>query len=424
MSKQLAAFVESIRQSGLLGPEQVDQIAAWATAPNSDPQVVAREIVQREWLTAFQVKLFWKGRGNELFINQYVLIDRLGEGGMGEVFRARHSRMDRIVALKIIRKERLKSPDAVRRFLREIMAAAHLTHENVVMAYDADQSGDRHFFAMEYVEGTNLARLVRENGPLPVQQACDCIRQAALGLQHAFERGMVHRDIKPSNLLLSQTGVVKILDMGLARVESEGGPAESRITQEGLVIGTPDYLAPEQARNARTADIRADIYALGCTFYYLLTGTPPFKGDTPTEKLMRHSTDPVPSILRPDLPPPVEAIVHRMMAKRPDERFQTPGEIVFALQSYSGIAPPVVSTVPLAAPADPLTSNKHAAIQAVAMPLPDDSGTDNQFRLPPPSSRRQATPERTRWNVAIALTAGTIVLALAVVAIFFALRDK
>jgi eukaryotic-like serine/threonine-protein kinase len=419
MHKQLAAFVDGIRQSGLLAQEQVDQIVAWADAPNVDPQVVAREIVQRDWLTAFQVKLFWKGRGNELFINQYVLVDRLGEGGMGEVFRARHRRMDRIVALKIIRKERLSSPDAVRRFLREIMAAAHLTHENVVMAYDADQAGDRHFFAMEFIDGTNLARLVREKGPLPVEQACNCIRQAAVGLQHAFERGMVHRDIKPSNLLLSNTGVVKILDMGLARVESEGSQAESRITQEGLVIGTPDYLAPEQARNARTADIRSDIYALGCTFHYLLTASPPFPGSTPTEKLLRHSTDPIPNILRPDLPPAVEVIVHKMMAKRPDERFQTPDEIAFALQPYSGLAPPVDSSMHTAPPANPLTSSKYAPVA----PQPDDSETDSHFRLPP-VVRRRAVPERTRWNMPIALAAGVAILALAAGGIYLALRKK
>src|SRR5262249_42481028 len=152
------------------------------------------------WLTAFQVKMFWKARGAELFLGQYVLLDRLGEGGMGEVYHAKHRRMERDVALKVIRREKLGSPEAGKRFQREIEAAAKLSHENVVMAYDADQAGDRHFFAMEFVEGTNLAKLVKEKGPLPIAQACDCIRQAALGLQHAHERGMVHRDIKPSNL--------------------------------------------------------------------------------------------------------------------------------------------------------------------------------------------------------------------------------
>ena len=279
MNKQLAAFLEAVRRSGLVSNDKADQIAAWSEEPHADPQTIAKQIVQRGWLTAYQVKLIWKGRASELILNQYVLLERLGEGGMGEVFKARHRRMERDVALKVIRKEKLGSPEAVKRFHQEIQTAAHLSHANVVMAYDADQAADRHFFAMEYVEGTNLAKLVKEHGPMPVNQACDCIRQAALGLQHAFERGMVHRDIKPSNLLLGKGGILKILDMGLARLEeSPSGEIESRITQEGLVIGTPDFLSPEQARDARAVDIRSDIYALGCSFYFLLTGHTPYPG--------------------------------------------------------------------------------------------------------------------------------------------------
>lgn len=427
MHKQLATFIEAIRNSGLLSSEQVEEITSWAVAPDADPQVIAREIVQRGWLTAFQVKMLWKNRGGELILNQYVLIDRLGEGGMGEVFRAKHRRMDRTVALKIIRKERLSSGDAVKRFQREIQASAHLAHENVVMAYDADQCGDRHFFAMEYVDGTNLARLVKENGPMAVKDACDCIRQAAIGLQHAHERGMVHRDIKPSNLLLSNSGVLKILDMGLARLdEATGAAAESRITQEGFVVGTPDYLAPEQARNARNADVRSDIYALGCTFYFLLMGGPPFKGDTPTEKLMRHTTEPVPSLPRPDLPPAVEGIVQRMMAKRPEDRFQTPAEIAFALQAYSGAVPPVATQFPTPLPFNPLTSTKQAAVDTVQnpmptqearqpspypMPLPERS-PESEFRLPAPTPRQHSHRKRTRWNLPIAIAVGVVVLAL------------
>ncbi len=168
MLKQLAAFVESVRGCGLLKAEQVEQIAAWSQPDDADPQVIAKEIVRLGWLTSFQVKMFWKGRGAELFLNQYVLIDRLGEGGMGEVYRAQHRRMERDVALKVIRRERLANPDAVKRFGREIQAAAKLVHENIVMAYDADQVGDRHFFAMEYVEGANLSKLVKDKGSLPI----------------------------------------------------------------------------------------------------------------------------------------------------------------------------------------------------------------------------------------------------------------
>ena len=410
MIKQLATFVESIRQSALLGAEQADQIAAWAQGPDADPQVIAKEIVQRGWLTAFQVKLFWKGRGPELFLNQYVLVDRLGEGGMGEVFKARHRRMERDVALKVIRKEKLSSTEAIKRFHQEIQAAAQLSHENVVMAYDADQAGDRHFFAMEFVEGSNLYKVVKDKGPLPVAQACDCIRQAALGLQHAFERGMIHRDIKPSNLLLSKGGVVKILDMGLARLqESPTGEIESRITQEGLVIGTPDFLAPEQARNARTVDIRADIYSLGCTFYYLLCGHTPYPEGTPTEKMLRHSTDPIPPITRPDVPPAVVEIVRRMMAKKADDRYQTPAEIAFALQSFAGTgSAPVSAVYRSAAPGN--------------LPSAEVAPSNNKFRLPPPKPIRETGAERTRWNVPIALVASLLALIIAAGGIYWLFR--
>ena len=203
---------------------------------------------------------------------------------MGQVFKARNWKLGRIVALKLIRKERLDSPDAIRRFQREVRAAAALSHPNIVLAYDADQIGGTHLLVMECIEGaSDLAKLVKKNGPLPVAQACEYIRQAALGLQHAFERGLVHRDIKPANLLLTADGkTVKILDMGLARLDQKAGDGEasSTMTQEGAVMGTPDYIAPEQAMESHTVDIRADLYSLGCTFYYLLTAKVPFPGGT------------------------------------------------------------------------------------------------------------------------------------------------
>lgn len=421
MLKQLANFVDSVRLCGLLRPEQVEQIVAWGIAQNPDPQAIAKEIVQRGWLTAFQVKMFWKGRGQELFLNQYVLLDRLGEGGMGEVFHARHRRMDRDVALKVIRKERLSNPDAIKRFHREIKAAAALAHENIVMAYDADQAGGRHFFAMEYVDGTNLAQLVKEKGALPILQACDCIRQAALGLQHAFERGMVHRDIKPSNLLMNKNGVLKILDMGLARLaEPADGEQESRITQEGLVVGTPDFLAPEQARNARAADIRSDIYALGCTFYYILCAHSPYPTGTPTEKMLRHTTDPVPPLTRPDVPPQLVAIVQRMLAKNPDQRYQQPIEVAYALQPFTGPMPPGASALtPRQAQAyQAAPSTLAQAAIPTAAPLPrapfptEEPRTESQFRLPAPRPRQEPLAERSRWNLPIALGAGLIALGL------------
>ncbi|MCI0460516.1 MAG: protein kinase [Gemmataceae bacterium] len=293
---------------------------------------------------------------------------------MGEVLKARHRALGRVVALKVIRKECVDNPRVLARFQREIEATGKLDHPNVVRAFDADQVGGVHFFAMEYIEGTDLSRLVKERGPLPILQACDYIRQAALGLQHAHERGLIHRDLKPSNLMVTATsrsgtrsstqlprpadsagrwGVVKILDLGLARVLSrEARAVSTMLTQVGAVMGTPDFLAPEQARNSRGSDIRADLYSLGCTLYYLLTGRVPFPSGSVTEKLLQHHLDqpepvgqvrgtylaehaPVPLLTEEvsflDIPESLSALVQRLMAKRPEDRYQTPAELAEAL---------------------------------------------------------------------------------------------
>ena len=211
----------------------------------------------------------------------YEILRELGRGGMGVVYLARNKLMGRLEVLKVVGGHLVERPGVRDRFLREVQSAARLHHTNIVAAYSALRLGDGLVLAMEYVEGLDLQKMVKTKGPLPVAHACYFIHQAALGLQHAHERGMVHRDIKPANLILAPEGkkaVVKVLDFGLAKVSSEG-QADSGLTREGQMLGTPDYIAPEQIRNAQSADIRADIYSLGCTFYYLLTGGPPFRGE-------------------------------------------------------------------------------------------------------------------------------------------------
>jgi serine/threonine protein kinase len=377
-SAKLAAFVEAVRASNLLKPADWESFANAADAPEADPEALARDLVQRRLLTAYQAKALWRGRGTELFFNQYVLVEKLGEGAMGEVFRARHLRLDRDVALKVMRREKLANPEAVKRFRREIKATAALAHENVVMAYDADQSGETHFFAMEYVDGTTLDKYVQARGPLPAPEACDYIRQAALGLQHAHEKGLIHRDIKPSNLLLDRGSIVKISDLGLVLL---GDPDDlSRITREGLTVGTPDFVAPEQARNPRGADIRADIYALGCTFYFLLTGEVPFPRGTPTEKMLRHSRENVPMPKRDDVPPEVLAVLVRMTAKKPDQRFERPAEVAAALEPF--VRRPAGPTFPTPVPAtdERLTSDDLPIARA---------STDSRFALPTTAAEPQ-----------------------------------
>jgi putative intracellular protease/amidase/predicted Ser/Thr protein kinase len=265
---------------------------------------------------------------------RYQVVRRLGEGGMGVVFQAVHRMMERDVALKVINSSLISHPGAVERFQMEVKAAAKLQHPNIVVAHDAEQVGSLHFLVMEYVEGVSLDRLVEKRGPLPIEQACHFIRQAAQGLQHAHEKGMVHRDIKPQNLMVTRKGQVKILDFGLARflqgpLDSEAGPKKP-LTMMGTVLGTPDYIAPEQVSDSRTVDTRADIYSLGCTFYFLLTGSVPFPGGTSLRKALAHvDTMPLPvRSLRKDVPPELLPVLDRMMAKRPEDRQQTPAEVV------------------------------------------------------------------------------------------------
>jgi serine/threonine protein kinase len=289
---------------------------------------------------------------------RYRVLELIGAGGMGAVYKAEHQLMGRAVALKIINPNLVDSPTTVERFRREVKAAARLAHPNIVIAYDAEQAESSHFLVMEYVEGTSLARLVGEKGPLPVSRACDYARQTALGLQHAFDRGMVHRDIKPQNLMVTPDGQVKVLDFGLARFALESAPAgallappdppptppdlaaantrANSLTQAGAVLGTPDYMAPEQANDPKSADSRADIYSLGCTLYQMLGGQVPFPGGGTVDKLMRHAWErPTPlGQLRPGLPPPLVQVVERMMAKDPAARYPTAADVAAALRPW------------------------------------------------------------------------------------------
>jgi serine/threonine-protein kinase len=343
------SLIEALRESRSLRPAQLEELSRALQTQFQNPRLLAKELLDRGWLTAYQLNQIFQGRGADLQIGPYVLLQRIGEGGMGQVFKAWHRHLDRVVALKIIRKDKLDNPETVRRFQREIEVAARLTHPNIVSAYDAGEWGRSSYIAFEYVEGTDLAKLVKECGPLPIAQACDFLRQAALGLQHALERGFVHRDIKPSNLLLSHThadspggfGILKILDMGLARIQGPVNPSQE-LTQFQATLGTPDYISPEQARDARSADIRSDLYSLGCTFYFLLTGKVPYPDAAPMEKLLKHwMEEPVPvEQRRPEVSPELADILRKLMAKRPEDRFQAPIEVVAALGQVSQVEVP------------------------------------------------------------------------------------
>jgi eukaryotic-like serine/threonine-protein kinase len=281
----------------------------------------------------------------------FAILEEIGRGGMGIVYRARRLADGQIVAVKVIRKDRLLHEETVKRFRREAQAAARLDHPNIVHILDSDQAGDTHYIVMEFVDGVTLERYVELNGPLPIPMACDFLRQAALGLQHAHEQALVHRDIKPSNLMVTpapQPGdaamtsyQVKLLDMGVARVlQLSGqafGEALSTLTQGGSVIGTADYIAPEQLEDPHGADIRADLYSLGCTFYFLLTGQVPFPGGSLISKLdkQRWQAATPPELLRGEIMPGLVRVVQKLMAKKPADRYQTPGELADALAILS-----------------------------------------------------------------------------------------
>lgn len=297
----------------------------------------------------------------------------LGAGGMGLVYHAEHRVMERAVALKIIHRDLFRHPLAVERFHQEVKAAARLAHPNIVAAYDAEQAGETHFLVMEFVDGITLSRLIAKRGPLSVAHACNYARQAALGLQHAFENGMVHRDIKPQNLMLTRKGQIKILDFGLARLAGESseaaalpaGKLKPGITSAGDIMGTPDYMAPEQSMDSRKADIRADIYSLGCTLYFLLTGQTPFTEGSAQTKVFSHRYFQPPAVteLRDDLPAEMASVVKKMMAKDPADRYQTPAEVVKALTPFATKPP----AFPLEASASKETERVHTTSKVGAV---------------------------------------------------------
>jgi serine/threonine protein kinase len=281
---------------------------------------------------------------------------------MGIVYQACQTSLGRVVALKVINPERLRDSELLNRFRREVRIAAKLAHANLVMVHDGGVVAGVPFYVMEYLEGIDLAQLVKQSGPLPIARACDCICQVSSGLQHLFEQGFIHRDIKPANLFASifpsgtapamaacselagpesrtiQRVAIKILDVGLARwqVASELETVTEVRGEGSPLLGTLDYMAPEQALDCRGVDIRADIYSLGCTLYYLLTGQPPFAGGSLARKLLRHQQEEPERIenLRPNVRPELASIVHRMMAKEPGSRYQRPAEVIFALEPF------------------------------------------------------------------------------------------
>jgi serine/threonine protein kinase len=343
-------------------------------------------------------------------IGPYRLVRKIGHGGMGVVYEALHTRLGRTVAIKVLRRDLAQGDEAaVRRFQGEIRAVGGLDHPHIVRATDAGEVGDASFLVMEYVTGVDLSSLVRRHGRLPIADACEIIRQAALGLQHAHEHGLVHRDVKPSNLMLTAAGQVKLLDLGLARLyaSQEGG-----LTSASRIIGTPDYMAPEQTADSHAADPRADVYSLGGTLYKLLTGCGPYSDPghaTPVRKLIAHARQPVPTLAgqRPDAPDKLDQVLQRMLAKDPAARYPTAAAVAAALAPFTaGANPAALLRRPDASPRgnDPTTVSWASAAQVET-----------------PRSTPHAPSQRRHWRMPLAVAAAVLVLGILVV-VLLALR--
>jgi len=342
------ALVDLLQRHKLLAADQLAELPALSSSRSADGRALAKILVHRGWITFFQAHQLLAGKGNELSLGPYRIVDMLGQGGLGRVFKARHVENNWIVALKVIRPEVLTSTEGREQFVKEMEAMARLDHPNIVQFCDVDEADGQYYYAMEYVEGTDLGRFIQLAGPLPVIHAANFVYQVAVGLQHAHEHNLVHRDIKPVNLYvtlnkdadssaLPDAGsvLIKILDWGLASLTPpDSGPVDE--SGQGMVIGTADYFAPEQALNPLAADIRSDIYSLGCTLYYLLTGRPPFPDGNLEEKINQHQfAEPTPlADFRKDVPAGLTMALKRMMAKGPENRYRTPDALAVALKPF------------------------------------------------------------------------------------------
>lgn len=357
-SVSVSALIDMLRRYRLLTTEQLAAAVRLSHRHPGDARLIAKTLVQQGWLTVYQMNQLLAAHGEDLVLGPYHILDRLGQGGQSQVFKARHCEHEWLVALKVIRTELLATSEAREQFLLEMEAMAELEHPNIVQFCDADQAGETYYCAMEYVEGTDLGKYVRLAGLLPPAQATDFVRQTALGLQHAHEHNLIHRDIKPVNLFLTTamapprdpfapaaaaapppSQLIKILDWGLAclRPTRSQPNGANNGTPTKAIIGTADYLSPEQARNADRADIRSDIYSLGCTLYYLLAGQPPFPSGTLMQKLIQHQRDEPPAIesINTEVPAGLSTILKRLMAKKPEDRYQTPAAVALALMSFA-----------------------------------------------------------------------------------------
>lgn len=333
--QKTSEFVEFVRRSGLVEEAQLTHLLDQGDEPKGGSGLICSRLIEAGLLTPWQSEQLLSGRYQGFFLGKYKILDRLGKGGMSSVFLAEHLQMQRRVAIKVLTGRLAAQPEYLERFRQEARAAARVDHPNIVRAYDVGQEANVHYLVIEYIVGADLQQIVAEKGRLDCREAAEYIRQAAAGLAHVHKSGLVHRDIKPANLLVDKNGTLKIVDLGLARLPEETHQSLSA-EEEAPIVGTVDYLAPEQSINSDEVTASADLYSLGCTLYFLLTGQPPFPAGTLVERVRKHRSQEPEDIfrLRPDAAAELVAICERMMSKRPQDRFQQVEELVEILGAW------------------------------------------------------------------------------------------
>jgi serine/threonine protein kinase len=410
-----AEFLALAKKSKVVADAVIDRYAASRDMLHKTAEDLARQMVVDGHLTLFQANHLLKGRYKNFFIGKYKVLMPIGVGGGSQVFLCEHSMMKHRVAVKMLKLKDNTDKLALNRFMREARAAATLNHPNVVRAYDFDKAEGRHYYiVLDYVDGVSLEELVNNVGPLPPAQAVSYVLQAAAGMQHIHDAGLIHRDIKPGNLLLDRAGVVRILDLGLVRFAESEDDEITKLQKDNVILGTADYLSPEQALRADDLDIRSDIYSLGVTLYFLLAGHTPFANLTVAQKLLYHQFQDPPPI--DGVPADLFEVVLTMMAKKPEDRYQTPDEVADVLSGWAAVPlppPDEAYFTPAGRPsATPSNPRKPQPAPTWVPPQPQPTPIINR-----PKPRAAAAPPRPAWLVPAAVAAAVVlVIVLAVVA--------
>ncbi len=403
-------FLELARKSGLVSDEAIQKFEQTSPESLGDPAAISAAMIRQGLITTFQSKVLLSGKYRGFILGPYKVLEPIGKGGMGRIFLAEHTSLQRRVAIKVLQAEKSKNQELLQRFYREARAAAALDHPNIVKIFDVNQGAGTHFLVMEYVHGKTLQQIVTARGPVHYQKAIHYIIQTATGLKHAHEKGFIHRDIKPDNIILSSEGVIKILDMGLARSLNQEQDNVTKLMNPNAIYGSVDYISPEQSIGG-TVDARSDLYSLGATLFALITGTAPFSG-TSAQILVSHQLTEVPNLakFRASVPPQLNAIVTKMMAKQPNKRYRSASEVIDALLPWLPAEQGSQTLVTSLSTREPETVKVEVADQT-------PSKTTKQTRLQP-AKRKKKTKSRFAVTPKAALIVVATGMSIALLSLF------